>query len=412
MAATIAKYAPRVIFSGIQPTGIPHATLSQWQTLVRQASTQSPEARDQLFFSVVGLHALTVPQVSQSCSPRNPSLPLSNPVFLTNQDPSQLRQERRDMFAVLLALGLDSSHATVFHQDQVPQHAELAWYLNCVTPVNRLMRMTSWKSKMATLRNANSEDEVDDSLLQLGLLAYPVLQTADVLLYKFRASSHLPSPFKMEPNNSPHLDRLRRTTHVPVGHDQAQHLELARDTAQSWNARYPGARKDGKKGKGRGVFRIPEVMLTEHPRIQSLRNPLQKMSKSSPNASSKILLTDTPSEITSKIKSAVTDSLSTSSITWDPEHRPGIAGLLRIHSGYSGENIESLAKRFEKRGVQDLKAEVTQVVVEALRGFREEFARIRGETGWLMEREKEGAEKAREVAERTMKEVRGVVGTD
>ncbi|KDE08046.1 tryptophanyl-tRNA synthetase [Microbotryum lychnidis-dioicae p1A1 Lamole] len=368
MAATIAKYAPRVIFSGIQPTGIPHignhlGALSQWQTLVQQVSTQSPEARDQLFFSVVGLHALTVPQ-----------------------DPSQLRQERRDMFAVLLALGLDSSHATVFHQDQVSQHAELAWYLNCVTPVNRLMRMTSWKSKMATLRNANSEDEVDDSLLQLGLLAYPVLQTADVLLYK--------------------------TTHVPVGDDQAQHLELARDTAQSWNARYPGARKDGKKGKGKGVFRIPEVMLTEHPRIQSLRNPLQKMSKSSPNASSKILLTDTPSEITSKIKSAVTDSLSTSSITWDPEHRPGIAGLLRIHSGYSGENIESLAKRFEKRGVQDLKAEVTQVVVEALRGFREEFARIRGETGWLMEREKEGAEKAREVAERTMKEVRGVVGTD
>ncbi|SCV69094.1 BQ2448_2114 [Microbotryum intermedium] len=364
MAATIAKQAPRIIFSGIQPTGIPHASaLLQWQTLVQHASTQPVEASDQLFFSVVGLHALTVPQ-----------------------DPVHLRQDRRDMFAVLLALGLDSSGATVFHQDQVPQHAELAWYLNCVTPVNRLMRMTSWKSKLVTLRNANSEDEVDESLLQLGLLAYPVLQAADVLLYK--------------------------TTHVPVGHDQAQHLELARDTAQSWNARYPGTSKDGNKGKGRGVFKVPEVMLTEHPRIQSLRNPLQKMSKSSPNASSKILLTDTPSEISSKIKSAVTDSLSTSCITWDPENRPGIAGLLRIHSGYSRENVESLAKRFEKRGVQELKAEVTEVVVEALRGFRDEFARIRGETGWLQEREREGAQKAREVAERTMKEVRGVVGTD
>ncbi|KAI5479545.1 tryptophanyl-trna synthetase [Pseudohyphozyma bogoriensis] len=359
---------PRVIFSGIQPTGVPHignhlGALSQWQKLVNEVKEQPAGSKDSLFFSVVGLHALTVPQ-----------------------DPVRLRQERRDMFAVLLALGLDdkAGGAVVFHQDQVPEHAELAWYLNCVTPVNKLMRMTTWKSKLASIRNAASEDEVDDSLLQLGLLAYPVLQAADVLLYK--------------------------TTHVPVGHDQAQHLELARDLAISFNHSYPGKKSNG-KGKGKGVFRVPEVMLTEHPRIQSLRSPLQKMSKSSPQAASKILLTDTSAEIHSKIKSAVTDS--TNGVTWDPVGRPGVAALLRIYSGYSGEDVETIARRYPgERGIRDMKESLAGVVDEALRGFRGEFERIRKEEGYLVEREREGARRAREVAQGVMAEVRKVVGTD
>ncbi|ORY61914.1 Tryptophanyl-tRNA synthetase [Leucosporidium creatinivorum] len=358
----------RTIFSGIQPTGVPHignhlGALSQWQSLVKEAAQQPAESRDSLFFSVVGLHALTVPQ-----------------------DPARLRAERRDMFAVLLALGLDDAKggAVIFHQDQVPEHAELAWYLNTVTPVNRLMRMTSWKSKLATLRNANSEDEIDDSMLQLGLLAYPVLQAADILLYK--------------------------TSHVPVGHDQAQHLELARDTAQIFNRAYPGRRKDG-KGKGKGVFRIPDVMLTTHPRIQSLRNPLEKMSKSAPHPSSKIFLTDSPSDIHAKIKSAVTDSIQ--GVTWDPETRPGVAALLQIFSGYSGEEVQSIARRFEgTRGIMEMKESLAEVVESGLRSFRGEFERIRKETGYLEEREREGARRAREAAQATMKEVRAAVGTD
>lgn len=141
--------------------------LSKWQSLVREQSSKPVSERDRLIFSVVGLHALTVPQ-----------------------DPIKLLQERTDMFRVLLALGLSPSNdssldLTLFHQDMVPEHTELAWYLNCVTPVGRLLRMTSWKSKLANLRNSNSEEEIDDSLLQLGLLAYPVLQTADILLYKY-----------------------------------------------------------------------------------------------------------------------------------------------------------------------------------------------------------------------------------
>ncbi|BGP46209.1 Tryptophan--tRNA ligase, mitochondrial [Rhodotorula kratochvilovae] len=358
----------RVVFSGIQPTGVPHignhlGALSQWQNLVKEAAAQPPDSRDSLFFSVVGLHALTVPQ-----------------------DPTRLAAERRDMFAVLLALGLadPTGGAAIFHQDQVPEHAELAWYLNTVTPVNRLMRMTTWKSKLVTLRNANSEDEIDDSMLQLGLLAYPVLQAADILLYK--------------------------TSHVPVGHDQAQHLELCRDLAQVFNRAYPGRRRDG-KGKGKGVFRLPEVMLTTHPRIQSLRDPSQKMSKSAPHPSSKIFLTDSPSEIQGKIKSAVTDS--TAGVTWDPANRPGIATLLQIYAGYSGEAAEAIAARYaDARGIMRLKEDLADVVSEGLRSFRDEFARIRTEEGYLREQERRGAERAREAAQATMREVRAAVGME
>ncbi|KAM0792468.1 hypothetical protein ACM66B_005143 [Microbotryomycetes sp. NB124-2] len=357
----------RVIFSGIQPTGVPHignhlGALSQWQKLVQEATQQPRDARDKLFFSVVGLHALTVPQ-----------------------DPAQLQRERHEMFAVLLALGLDDPQAgpVIFHQDQVPEHAELAWYLNCVTSVSRLMRMTSWKSKLATLRNANSEEEVDESMLQLGLLAYPVLQAADILLYN--------------------------TTHVPVGHDQSQHLELARDLAITFNRAYPGRRRDG-KGKGKGVFQIPDVMLTTHPRIQSLRNPLQKMSKSAPNPSSKILLTDTPKQIHSKIKSAVTDS--TRGVTYDPEARPGVAALLQIYSGYTGQPVEDIARQFSgSSGIPDMKENLAQVIETSLRSFRQEFARIRTETGFLAQKEQEGTDKARQAAQETMRRVREVAGT-
>ncbi|GAA6001101.1 hypothetical protein JCM10207_007413 [Rhodosporidiobolus poonsookiae] len=358
----------KVVFSGIQPTGVPHignhlGALAQWQRLVKEAAAQPAEERDSLFFSVVGLHALTVPQ-----------------------NPAQLRQERHDMFAVLLALGLDdpAGGAVIFHQDMVPEHAELAWYLNTVTPVNRLMRMTTWKSKLATIRNAASEDEVDDSMLQLGLLAYPVLQAADILLYK--------------------------ASHVPVGHDQAQHLELCRDLAQIFNRAYPGRRRDG-KGKGKGVFRLPEVMLTTHPRIQSLRNPLAKMSKSDPHPSSKIFLTDTPAEIHKKIKTAVTDA--TTGITWDPEHRPGIAALLQVYAGYSGETVQQVAERYATaQGHGQFKEALAEVVTEGLRSFRDEFARIRTEEGYLRQKEKEGAERAREAAQKTMREVRVAVGIE
>ncbi|GAA5941898.1 tryptophan--tRNA ligase MSW1 [Sporobolomyces koalae] len=373
LGSALAKRS-RVVFSGIQPTGVPHignhlGALSKWQSLVQeQLNKPHDEPRDRLFFSVVGLHALTVPQ-----------------------DPKKLLQERTDMFAVLLALGLGEQpgvDVTLFHQDMVPQHSELSWYLNCITPVGRLLRMTSWKSKLATLRNANSEDEVDDSLLQLGLLAYPVLQTADILLYK--------------------------TTHVPVGNDQTQHLELCRDLAESFNRLYPDTsvqtdvhrKKKQRKKNQKGVFELPQVMLTDYPRIQSLRNPLSKMSKSSPHPNSVMFLTDSPSTIRSKLKSAVTDSIE--GVSWDPVERPGISNLLQIHSGYSHEPIDEIVKRFPGgtagKGIREFKEELTEVVSEGLSGFRSEYERIRLEHGWVHEMERRGAERARIVAEETMQQ--------
>ena len=148
----------------------------------------------------------------------------------------------------------------------------------------------------------------------------------------------------------------------------------------------------------------------EHPRIQSLRNPLAKMSKSDPAPSAKILLTDSRSEIQAKIKSAVTDS--TIGVTWDPKNRPGIATLLQIHSGYSGDSVKDLASLFAgEKGIRELKESCADAVDRALEKFRGEYERVRKEDGYLRERERDGARRAQEVAQGVMKEVRQVVGT-
>ena len=150
--------------------------------------------------------------------------------------------------------------------------------------------------------------------------------------------------------------------------------------------------------------------LADYPRIQSLRNPSSKMSKSSPNPSSVLFLTDPPSVIHSKLKSALTDSIP--GVSYDPQARPGISNLLQIHSGYSGESVEEISKRFQgERGIREFKEELSEVVSESLRGFRGEFERIRREGEWVRGMEEKGAERAREVAMGTMREVRRVVGT-
>ncbi|KAI5117410.1 hypothetical protein M0805_004632, partial [Coniferiporia weirii] len=156
--------APRVVFSGIQPTGVPHTqignylgALQNWVKMQRDAGPQ-----DQLIFSVVGWHALTLPQ-----------------------NPQTLLEARNDMFATLIAIGLDPERAIIFHQDQNPDHTELGWLLNCLTPFGKLRRMTTWKSRLAISRNANDESEVNESMLSTGLFTYPVLQAADILAYRW-----------------------------------------------------------------------------------------------------------------------------------------------------------------------------------------------------------------------------------
>ncbi|KAF8602724.1 tryptophanyl-tRNA synthetase [Ceratobasidium sp. AG-I] len=363
---------PKAIFSGIQPTGIPHlgnylGALFNWVSLQKNAAPA-----DRLYFSIVGLHALTLPQ-----------------------DPVKLRKDRMDLLATLLAIGLDPRRSVIFCQDQVPQHAELAWILNCATPMGKLQRMTTWKSKLAVARNANSDEEVDESHLNLGLFAYPVLQAADILLY--------------------------RATHVPVGEDQQQHLELSRDLADLFNRTH----------KER-VFPLPQHIITPAKRILSLRDPTQKMSKSAPHQASRILLTDPTEVIEKKIRSAVTDS--ERGVTYNPTERPGVANLLTIldacesigsHASTQDENIdgneardgrtsdtrlEALATRFATVSHAELKRSVTEAVEATIAPIRSEYARVRADESYLRDVAEAGRMRAAEAAEETMWTVREILG--
>ncbi|KAG8984015.1 Tryptophan--tRNA ligase, mitochondrial, partial [Tulasnella sp. 427] len=320
---TQSKPKPKTIFSGIQPTGVPHlgnllGALSNWVELQNNAAPS-----DTVIFSTVGYHAITMPQ-----------------------DPKVLREDRLNALACLLAVGVDPKRSILFLQDQ---------------------------SKLAVSRNANSEEEVSDSLLNLGLFAYPVLQAADILLYK--------------------------ATHVPVGEDQQQHLELSRDIAELFNRTHKS-----------NIFPLPQHIITPAKRILSLRDPTQKMSKSAPNPKSRILITDQFSQIQAKIRSAVTDS--TPSISYDPENRPGVANLLTILASCSGtsKSVPELAQEYSSKNHAELKADVTEAVERLVGPIRENYRRIRNDEAWLREVSDDGIRRAREIAAQTMKEVKHQIG--
>ncbi|KAF5318080.1 hypothetical protein D9619_012185 [Psilocybe cf. subviscida] len=341
---------PRVIFSGIQPTGVLHlgnylGAISNWVKLQNEAPPQ-----DDIIFSVVGWHALTMPQ-----------------------NPKELSASRRDMLATLLAFGIDHKRSTLFYQEDNQCHAELSWILSCITPVQQLKRMTTWKSKLVTQRNANDESEVDESMLNAGLFTYPILQAADILAY--------------------------RATHVPVGEDQTQHLELSRDLAESFNRTFAGKKR---------FLPIPTQMITPCRRVLSLRDPSAKMSKSAPSLASRILLTDTESQIRNKFRSAVTDSIQY--ITYDPANRPGTSNLLNILAACTNETVEEVARRYSSKNHSDLKADVGEAVENMLKQPRAEFHRLREDKDYLAVVAKEGAEKAKERSSRTMTGVRKLVG--
>jgi tryptophanyl-tRNA synthetase len=222
-------------------------------------------------------------------------------------------------------------------------------------------------------RNANDESEVDESLLNAGLFTYPVLQAADILAY--------------------------RATEVPVGEDQQQHLELSRDLADIFNRTF--------KGNGT-MFPLPQPVITPSRRVLSLRDPSAKMSKSAPDPASRIMLTDSSSQINKKIKGAVTDSVS--GISYDPVSRPGISNLLTILSSCTGQDMPALSAQYASYGHGDFKSVVADVVEELFKGPRLEFERIRTDEGYLEQVAREGAEKARARTEVTMREVRVRLG--
>lgn len=344
---------PVTIFSGIQPTGVPHlgnylGAMRQWKRLQDAAG---PE--DRLYFSIVDLHAITMPQ-----------------------DAPLLRQRSREMLAALMAIGLNPERCTMFYQSAVPAHSELMWILSCTASMGYLGRMTQWKSKLTMKDNRMSlDDETVGKTLKLGLFSYPVLQAADILIH--------------------------RATHVPVGDDQKQHLEFARECATNFNATYDG-----------GNLVSPETITTETPRVMSLQNPKNKMSKSAPNHRSRILITASPEEIRSRIKGAVTDAHN--SVSYDPEGRPGVANLLELWSQCDPKRRPPalLAADCAGMGLGDLKQQVGEAIVAELDGIKVRYEDIldRRAGQWVEQIQAEGAERARRNADETMRMVRDAVG--
>lgn len=271
------------------------------------------------------------------------------------QDPKALREHILDVAALYLAVGVDPKKSIVFVQSDVPGHAELSWILTCCSHTGELSRMTQFKSKSQNKESAPT-----------GLFTYPVLMAADILLYD--------------------------TDIVPVGVDQTQHIELCRDLA----IRVNNTRKK--------TFIIPEGRyLKEGARIMALDDPSKKMSKSAENVHSRISLLDDEAKIKKSIMKATTDSDGV--VKFDAENKPGISNLLNIYSVLSGMSVEELEKKYEGKGYGDFKKDLVQVTVDALKPIKARYEEIR-HSEELLEILRDGAKRAGEISEKTMKRVK------
>ena len=334
-AAASSTSRPRVL-SGIQPTadsfhfGNYLGALRQWVDLQQD---------HQPFFFIADLHAITV-----------------------EQDPKVLRERCLRAAAQLLAMGIDPDRSAIFIQSQVPAHAQLGWVLQCLTGFGEARRMTQFKDKSA---------KGGEGAASVGLFTYPVLQAADILLYR------------------PH--------YVPVGEDQRQHLELTRDLAQRFNHRY------------KKTFRLPEpYILKATAKITDLQEPTAKMSKSASSPAGIIEMLDDPKVSAKKIRSAVTDS--EAEIRFDTEAKPGVSNLLTIYSALTARSIVDLVEEYAGRGYGDLKKDLAEVVVDFVTPFRERTLELLDDQTYLTEVLRRGAEQAGMVAEATLRDVYQRVG--
>ncbi|MEB3200774.1 MAG: tryptophan--tRNA ligase [Synechococcaceae cyanobacterium] len=329
---------PRVL-SGVQPTGALH--LGNWLGAIRNWVALQDD--HDTFFCVVDLHAITVPH-----------------------DPALLAEHTLCTAALYLACGIDPQRSTVFVQSQVQAHSELCWLLNCVTPLNWLERMIQFKEK-AIKQGAD---------VSVGLLDYPVLMAADILLYD--------------------ADR------VPVGEDQKQHLELARDIAQQRiNARFGS--------EDAPVLRVPEpLILPEGARVMSLSDGRSKMSKSDPQEGSRITLLDPPELITRKIKRAKTDPVM--GLEFDNPERPEAHNLLALYALLSGRGREAAAAECAAMGWGQFKPLLAEAAVEALRPVQERYRELRSDPATLQQVLRQGRERASAVADTTLTRVREALG--
>ena len=326
--------ATRKMFSGIQPSGLLH--LGNYLGAINQW-TQMQHEFDESIFCIVDLHAITVPQDRQA-----------------------LQHNILSLAATYLAAGIDPEKATIFVQSARPEHTELAWVLNCISTLGELKRMTQFKDKAG-----ENQEKVS-----VGLFDYPVLMAADILLYN--------------------------TTHVPVGEDQKQHVELTRDLAERFNARYGN------------IFTIPEpVIKKETARIMGLDDPTKKMSKSASTALNFIALNDSPDEIRNKFRRAVTDSGNEIRMS---QEKPAINNLLNIFSEVANTTIRDLEAHYPGKQYSEFKSDLAEAVISYLTPFQEKYQTYISDRGQLVSLLQQGAQKLEETARTNISKVYRAVG--
>jgi len=323
----------KIIFSGMQPTGVItignyFGALKNWIKLNETYNC---------LFCVVDMHSLTV-----------------------RQDPAKLRQGARNLLALYIAAGLDPVKNIIYYQSHVPQHAELAWILNCYTYMGELNRMTQFKEKSS--KHAEN--------INAGLFTYPVLMAADILLFQ--------------------------TDLVPVGNDQRQHLEITRDIAERFNNIYGN------------VFKVPEAYFGKiGAKIMSLQEPTKKMSKSDENVNGYISLLDEPNVIKNKIKRAVTDS--EREIIYSDE-KPGVKNLIDIYCASTNQTVEEAMPNFENKGYGELKQIVADALIAEIEPIQKRFNEIKKDKAFLDEIIKKNSETASYLANKTLRKVKKKIG--
>ncbi len=322
-----------IVLSCIQPTAVP--TLGNYLGALKNWKYMSDDY--DCYYAIADLHAITV-----------------------RQEPAKLRKQSMEMYALLLALGLDPQKNVVFVQSHVPEHSQLSWILNCYTQFGEASRMTQFKEK--SLKHADN--------INVGLFDYPVLMAADILLYQ--------------------------ADYVPIGADQKQHLELARNIAERFNQAYSP------------TFTVPEPFFGKvGTRIMSLQDPTKKMSKSDPNPKASVSMLDAPDVLAKKIKSAVTDS---EAKVYYGEGKDGINNLMAVYSACTGLDYAQIEKDFDGKGYGDFKSAVAEAAIECLKPIQDEYFRIVNDKAYLEECAVIGSEKASAAARKTLRKVMKKVG--
>jgi|TARA_B100000780_G_scaffold120943_1_gene84701 tryptophanyl-tRNA synthetase len=328
------------IFSGVQPTGNLH--LGNYLGAIKNFVELNNQKNNECVFCVVDLHAIT-----------------------TKQEPKELKKNIRETVATFIACGIDPKKSIIFNQSMVPAHSEAAWILSCVSRIGWLNRMTQFKEKAGK----------DKEKASVGLYAYPVLMAADILLYD--------------------------ATHVPVGNDQKQHLELCRDIAQKFNNDYNATE----------FLKVPEPLIQKNfSRIMSLKNGLTKMSKSDPSDLSRINLTDDKNEIFNKIKKAKTDVMPMPTESKNLFERAEAENLLGIYSCLKNQNLEISIKEFKGKNFSEFKNILSDVLIEKIEPISSEIKKLLKDEKYLDEILLEGSGKADKIASKKIKEIKELVG--